>query len=75
MYVDNMKHIPAIHKCMQEFLTAYIRDFKTTGGAEILMDTFMGLQYEQDKRGVTIHQDVHIKDLIRDFDTEFQEPL
>ena len=41
----------------------------------ILMDAFVGLQYKQDKRGVTIHQDVYIKDLIRDFETEFPEPL
>ena len=52
---------------MQEFLTAYNCDLKTTGGAEILMDAFVGLQYKQDKLGLTIHQDVYIKDLIRDF--------
>lgn len=75
LYVDDMKHIPTSPKLMQEFLTAYNRDFKTTGSAEILMDAFVGLQYKQDKRGVTIHQDVYIKDLIRDFETEFPEPL
>ena len=45
---------------MQEFLTAYNSDFKTTGGAEILTDAFVGLQHKQDKRGVTIHQDVYV---------------
>ena len=70
-----MKHIQTSPKLMQEFLMAYNSDFKTTGGAEILMDAFMGLQYKQDKRGATIHQDVYIKDSIRDFETEFQEPL
>ena len=35
----------------------------------------MGLQYEQDKRGVTIHQDIYIKDLIGDFETKFLQPL
>ena len=39
--------------------TAYNRDFKTTGGTEILIDAFVGLQYEQDKLGVTILQDVY----------------
>ena len=70
-----MKHISMSPRLMQEFLTAYNRDFKTTGSAEILMDAFVGLQYKQDKRGITIHQDVYIKDLIRDFETEFPEPL
>ena len=38
LYVDGMKHIQTSPKLMQEFLTAYNSDFKTTGGAEIAND-------------------------------------
>ena len=60
---------------MQEFLTEYNRDFKTTGGAEHLMDSFCGLQYVQTERGITIHQDAYIQELLRDYEACATEPF
>ena len=58
LFVDDIKSVPTKKSSLDEFLKRYSREFQITGGK--LMDRFIGLSVEQNKKHIALHVDEYI---------------
>jgi hypothetical protein len=64
-FVDDMMHIATNNKLKNEFMEKYSRDFNITGGG--LMETFLGMEFEQSNRSIKVHLDHYICEMLNEY--------
>ncbi len=67
LFVDDMMHVPTCDKLRNEILAIYPKDFEITGGG--LMETFLGMEFEQPGKVIKLHLDSYIQEVL----TEYKE--
>ncbi len=65
LYVDDMIHTSTSDTLKKEFVEKYTRDFDITRGDT--MTSFLGLEIEQSRRGIDIHLDTYIKEVLDEY--------
>ena len=65
LFVDDIKSVPTKKSLLDEFLKKYSRAFQITGGK--LMDRFIGLSVEQNKKHIALHLDEYIAETIAEY--------
>ena len=65
VFVDDFSAIPTTQKLKEEFETLYAKDFDVTGGKP--MESFLGLEVEQCKDGISLHLDTYIQELVDEY--------
>jgi hypothetical protein len=73
LYVDDMIHASTSEEMKQQFITEYTRDFEIT--LEETMTSFLGLEIEQGPRGINLHLDTYIQEIIDEYGTYFRKSL
>ena len=63
IFVDDMKHVPTAQYLLDEFLEKYSWDFEITGGHH-LIESFIGLDFEQSKSRIFLHLDAYIQETL-----------
>ena len=65
LFVDDMMHIATNNKLKNEFMEKYSKDFNITGGG--LMETFLGMEFEQSNRSIKLHLDHYIREMLNEY--------
>jgi hypothetical protein len=62
LFVDDMMHVPTCEKICDEFLELHKKYFEITG--RDLMETLLCMEVEQPGKGIRLHLDSYIQDIL-----------
>ncbi len=65
LFVDDMMHTSTSKKMLAQFFKLYAQSFKYTGGD--LMNTFVGMEVEQDNGEIGLHLDTYIQEMLDEY--------
>ncbi len=65
VFVDDISAIPTTQKLKIEFETLHTKEFDLTG--ETPMESFLGLEVEQDNDGISLYLDTYVQELIDEY--------